>query len=881
MVRDKGNSSLFGECGEPADEGGKLWQATSEIQTAGDAAGVRQVLVEEACRLSGASSAVWWEHDGSDDRLVARATSGVKLAGRARTIRTPGEFWCAGEQVGSPIVLLSPRQKNHAAFLKRVHSRSALIIRAHDGERWRGALSVHREGFEHGIADLLVALTQQAAAALRVRELHEQRRDAAESHRQCISELAEAFGSAVNLDGLLAAVCQLATRTCQADTCLLFLAGDEEPLRLRAQADSRPIAKVVDPEVTSAAAERARRSRTGEVLWQEEGEGGQPGAALQRAGFQSVLGAVLPIRGKPLGCLILLSEQRNAFSSADRDLMLSFAAQAAVAIENLQLFEDMQQRLLEMADLTWVSTHVAATLEIDRISAVVAEGAAKALDMPTAALFLADRQGELRPIGAGCYGTPHQSEGPLPAGGHLGSEVLASGGPLGVSDVEHDKRTDDPLVKWLGVRSVLCAPMIAQQGLRGLLVVGDQQPRSSSTHMAALLSAYANQAALALQSALLHQDMVQHSSELSKLFELSQKLASSPGLSVTLQTVLSYATELLQAPAGAVMLLDPETKEFVVKATHGFPAEAALHYPLKLSRGEGLAGKAVQSGTVLASADLSRDGRSRLRDAARLGGLRSGVSAPLISQGRSVGVLNLYRLTSQEFTENEKQLLMAIANSAAVAIENAHLYREAQERSQFVTALMGEISHRMRNSLQTVAALLRMELKRPQRRSTEDALKRGIARVQTMAVVHELMRAREFQFVDMKRAARRIVDLTCQTVAGRQKVETQVSGARVMLPSQKATSAALILSELTDNALRHGLQKAKDRKIDVSLAESGGEVVIQVKDSGVGLPPEFGREDAPGLGLSIVKGVVEQDLGGKMEFETGGGLTVRVRFPKQ
>jgi len=185
-----------------------------------------------------------------------------------------------------------------------------------------------------------------------------------------------------------------------------------------------------------------------------------------------------------------------------------------------------------------------------------------------------------------------------------------------------------------------------------------------------------------------------------------------------------------------------------------------------------------------------------------------------------------------------------------------------------------------RNTLQAVAGLLRMELESPRARSKADALRRGIARLQSVAVVHNMTRASKLEFVDVKQAARQIVQLSCQAVAPEKRIETRVSGARVMLPSQQATSVAMILSELVDNALRHGLAGVAQGCISVNLAEGGGDVVIEVKDNGVGLPKGFDLESKSGLGLKVVKGLVEEDLGGTLELDTRKALTVRARFPK-
>jgi two-component system, sensor histidine kinase PdtaS len=259
-------------------------------------------------------------------------------------------------------------------------------------------------------------------------------------------------------------------------------------------------------------------------------------------------------------------------------------------------------------------------------------------------------------------------------------------------------------------------------------------------------------------------------------------------------------------------------------------------------------------------------------------GLGAAIAAPLISRGRVVGVLNLYRKSTSRFADTDLHLLMSLANTAAVAIENANLWHEAQQRSEFVTAMLSEVNHRMRNSLQSVAGLLRMELERPQARSAEEVVRRAVTHVQSVAAVHEVLREQDLQFVDMKEVALRVARISHR--GGRERaVDIEVTGARVMLPSQKAISVAQLLNELLDNALRHGLVGQEGGKVFVSLAEVGGEVVLQVRDTGVGAPGGVVPEDSPGLGLKIVRGLVEE-LGGRVEFEGRQGFTVRIRFPK-
>jgi two-component sensor histidine kinase len=164
-------------------------------------------------------------------------------------------------------------------------------------------------------------------------------------------------------------------------------------------------------------------------------------------------------------------------------------------------------------------------------------------------------------------------------------------------------------------------------------------------------------------------------------------------------------------------------------------------------------------------------------------------------------------------------------------------------------------------------------------RPAKEALRRGIARLQSIAVIHDLLQSRELRFVDIRQAATRIANLTCQTAAPEANIEVRVSGARVLLPSQQATIVAMVLSELVENAVQHGFSSIEAPQIKISLAEGGGNVVLEVRDNGIGLEQGFALDQA-GVGLMIVKGLVEGDLGGSVAIEGNGGVTVRVRFNK-
>ena len=854
-----------------------LAAAAAKMQRAASPGNVKRTAVAAAVQLCAAKSAVWWDQQDSHV-LSAGRCQGIRLAGGARLVSLPASFWSA-DVIREGVAALPAVQDGQGDLFAAVGAANGVIVRAGGGGHWAGALSVHDGEFDPERIDLLVVLSQQAAATCRALEMAADKRQLTEVQQRSISELGFALSSALSAEELLELTSRSAADLVQADACLVYLGERDGDFVLRVATDPDLVASETCADTI--------RSFAGQVAVQPLGKSllrtgtGSRGVtrAVRAAGYQSMLGTALSIRGDPLGALLLLGRKPKAFTPTQREILVSFAAQAAVAIENIQLVDDMQRRLLEMADLTWVSTRITSTMEVERIAATVADAASKAIDAPRIALFLTNEQGEYIPIPGGQRGLPETTTQSLPSTGHVGCEALAIGVPQTIIDSQRENREDDALIQWLGTRSLLCVPMVAQQGVQGIVVVGDVRPRDFPSHAVALLSAYANQTALALQSAMLYQDVVRHLKELENLFEVSQTLASSLELTQTLDRVLNAAAELLGAPVGTLMLMDADKNELTIKAARGIRPDHDFYRPL--AAGEGLAGRAVQAGTALLSTDIRRDGRFGDRTSAREGGLQAAIALPLVTRGRTVGVLNLYRKSRREFDENDRRLATALANAAAVAIENARLYEETQGRAQFLTAMVSEINHRVRNTLQAVAGLLRMEMEQKPPRPIEEVLRRGIARLQSVAVVHDMLQARDLRFVDIKQAARRIVQLTSQTAAPGNTIETRVVGARVMLPSQQATNVAMILSELVDNAVRHGLAKAKDPRVSVSLAEGGGDIVIEIKDNGKGFPKGFNVDTDAGLGLKVVRGLVEEELGGILDVESNNGVTARAKFPRR
>jgi len=196
-------------------------------------------------------------------------------------------------------------------------------------------------------------------------------------------------------------------------------------------------------------------------------------------------------------------------------------------------------------------------------------------------------------------------------------------------------------------------------------------------------------------------------------------------------------------------------------------------------------------------------------------------------------------------------------------------------------ATIREIHHRVKNNLQTIASLLRLQGRRLGSPEARAALAESERRIRSIAIVHETL-SREagdvVAFGDIVRPLARLVEETSSSPEHR--IRFTVLGDAGDLPGEVATPLAVVLNELMQNAVDHGFPEgATDARVDVVLGRDDGFVDIEVHDNGSGLPDQFELGASDGLGLSIVQALVTSELQGSIEMADDHGTRVRVRVP--
>ncbi|MFC0626844.1 sensor histidine kinase [Kribbella deserti] len=196
-------------------------------------------------------------------------------------------------------------------------------------------------------------------------------------------------------------------------------------------------------------------------------------------------------------------------------------------------------------------------------------------------------------------------------------------------------------------------------------------------------------------------------------------------------------------------------------------------------------------------------------------------------------------------------------------------------------ATIREIHHRVKNNLQTVAALLRMQGRRIKVPEAQAALAEAVRRVGSIAIVHETLSQSFDEHVEFDEVADRVAAMVAEVSTVAAEVSTRRTGSFGVLASEIATPLAMVLTELMQNSVEHGLG-AQAGTVELAAERALGRLRVSVTDNGSGLPPGFDSETSGNLGLSIVRTLVIGELDGVLEFgprADGSGTTVVVDIP--
>src|ERR671934_812811 len=292
------------------------------------------------------------------------------------------------------------------------------------------------------------------------------------------------------------------------------------------------------------------------------------------------------------------------------------------------------------------------------------------------------------------------------------------------------------------------------------------------------------------------------------LAETIAAVNSTLDLEEVLALVARKVAEALEADACFVYLYDQRADELVLRATHGTRVEQMTRRP-KMRPGEGITGAAAaERAPIMIPAQAHLDPRFKGFSNLPEDEYESILAVPILARAKLAGALNIRTRRPRDFTDDERALLASIAHHAAVALEHG--------RAVMRGVLAQEIHHRVKNNLQTVASLLRLQAHSADvdpRKALEDSVNRILA----IAAVHEVLTEQRDEVVELRELIDRLRAMLVQGLGAGKQVDAQLQS--VAIAGSRATALALVFSELLQNALEHG-----GDAVEIELSQRNGEI---------------------------------------------------------
>jgi len=455
----------------------------------------------------------------------------------------------------------------------------------------------------------------------------------------------------------------------------------------------------------------------------------------------------------------------------------------------------------------------------------------------------------------------------------LCGQALVSNTPIFVPrDATRDKRyAKYPGVEDAGCEGVAVLPLNANGTPFGVIQIRKTCPWKVSPTEKKNLSRLADITASCLKGFNNAYQVGAQMNRLGALSEVSKTIATSPYVEEILQLLVNLTAQQFNYKVCTVRLLDENRGELVLRATQA-PAKA---YQRKraIKLGESIAGRAIDENRPVIVPDVQVEADYIGHDLAVEQGLRSMICVPLTLQEKPVGVLTCYTSEVREFATDEIKALETLAKQAAVSIEHAKL--------QVRNTLMQEMHHRVKNNLQQVASLLRLQMRHSTYKTLEEALNDCLARILAIATVHDLLSREDLDHVGVRSIAETLVHHhQSSLILPNRTITFQVRGSDVKLPMSQATQMALVLNELVQNAIEHGFATAPKGEIHVNVEDNEDEISVWVSNNGDPLPEGFDPTVVSHLGLKIVDNLARA-LGGRFKMSDILGWTVaEVKFPR-
>jgi signal transduction histidine kinase len=666
-------------------------------------------------------------------------------------------------------------------------------------------------------------------------------------------------------------------------------------------------------------------------------------ARASGATIRTMVGTPLLREGIPLGVLFInRGPEPNPFSPKQIALLETFANQAVIAIENVRLFTELQEKnraltqahtqVTEALEQQTATSEVLkvisrSTFDLQPVLGTLVENAATLCAAEQAFIFRLDH--DVLQLAVAHNASPelrdYVERNPIRPGRHtVTARVAFERRTVHVSDILADPEYTYEAWRTHPYRAVLGVPMFRGNDLLGVITVNRSDARPFTPKQIELVETFADQAVIAIENVRLLQELQARTDELARsveelraLGEVGQAVSSTLDLQTVLTTIVSRAVELSGTSGGVIYEHDEVTGAFGLRASHQVEAELVevlRGAPFRL--GEGVTGRAAALRAPVQVTDLLSEREFAVAHISPIAeglGYRSVLAVPLLLEDRVMGGLSVWRKQPGGFAPEVVHLLQTFGAQSSLAIQNARLFREIADKGRLLEAasrhkseFLANMSHELRTPMNAILGFSEVlaermfgEVNEKQAEYLQDILSSGR---HLLSLINDIL--------DLSKVEAGRLELEL----GRFHLPTALENA-LTLVRERATRHGITLTPAVDlgvgdivaderkvkqillNLLSNAVKFTPEGgRVGVTASAADGVITIAVSDTGIGIAPEdqaaifeefrqVGRDDArkqegTGLGLTLAKKFVELH-GGRIwvQSQVGQGSTFTFTLP--
>ncbi len=637
---------------------------------------------------------------------------------------------------------------------------------------------------------------------------------------------------------------------------------------------------------------------------------------LTASNMQSILLVPLVRRQKMLGVIAMGQHaQPRIFRQSELWLAQNLAGQAAVAIEHSHLFSQAQRRIEELSTFHSIVLQLNTPLQLKSVLDIITESALKLLaDASNLHIYLYDAEKDEYTFGSALWRDGRRQ----PAVDHiredgLTAKVVQGGKPVVINTANSHPLYQSQQANAWGISAIAGFPLKHGDQVIGAFTITYLHTHTFTQDELLLLNLLADQAAVAVKNARLFDDSQRRLRDMSALVDMAKQVTGNLKLKSVLQTTVQILQGLLNARASTITMLSNDRTELIVAAAVGVNPDIIEKARMKV--GEGVSGEALRRQEAIYVQDAYNEPDFLFFSDV----VRSLLVVPLVVRDEAIGTLTVDSDQPNAFSPSDIQLMTIAAAQVGVAIANAGLFEEIEERAvelavayeelkesdRLKDELVQNVSHELRTPLTFVKGYVDLLLEGEMGVINAGQLE-ALTIVSTKAdeitrLIEDIITLQRIDAGNLQLDQVSMTDFLKTAVASHQIVASQ-KGLHIIY--KKPAFQAMVymdkdrISQVVDNLIGNAMKFSPDGgTISVTITERSDDVLVTIKDEGIGVPKEKQRKiferfyqvdgsarrrfGGTGIGLAIVKRIVDAHKGQIwVESEVGKGSVFYFTLPK-